>query len=92
MDREYRRDPDITFEDIVTDAAAKVKARNPRAKGAVLHLAGDFPKPHLKRANAGIPGGGLLEVRVNAKSTHQVFDTTRQDVREWWWRRRKGSP
>lgn len=83
IDREYRTNPDFSFETIVTEASAAVKRKNPEAK-VIFYWAGDFQKPHNRISNASVPEGGMIEVKLNANKTDHIFDTTRKDVRDWW--------
>lgn len=83
LDREYRNNDALTFETIATEAARAIKQHNTRAK-VLFYLAADFAKPQLKLSNARIPDNGRIEVRRNAKSSVELFDTTNPATREWW--------
>lgn len=83
FDREYRKDRSVSFEKVVTEASATIKQHNPRAK-VLFYWAADCLKPHNKLLRRGLPRDGRINVARNREKTTEIFDTTREDVREWW--------
>ena len=83
MDSEYRINDTISFELLVKEAASTVKKHNPKAK-VLAYWAAEFEKPHHKISNAFFPKGATIKVERNSKRTVNIFDTTNEDVRNWW--------
>ncbi len=83
MSKEYRADPKIHFEGLITTAAKEIKAINPKVR-VLYYVTGNTPRAQNKLANAAYPKGATIRIKRNATRTDNIFDLTRKDVRDWW--------